>query len=238
MLNESTSFANELSAGLAGVTVPDYVKAEEEVISNKEKLAEKVRTLSVKSFKDYLEGKRLKGLLSSSYCYTFNSKKAEHKEIAELGGELGKKLHSFCLKQRAKKDARKLMRYVLCGSYYTTEDIIKIIKVLSDNALILRHPVEGLMVIGLHLAVGDNVFGMGRDGRQHRLYVKTCLLQAFRLPKRFLPAIAEMNLDVPDLDPELYDITEVAPDAKYCVKISLSFDDREYILRNFTEVRR
>lgn len=226
------SIANELSAGLSGVSAENYVDAHEAMLKQRASLWDSVRKAKVTSLAEYVEAMKLKGTICSLTCYTFNNKKPEDDEIWKMEAVLGKKLYSFCLRQRARPNLRKLLRYVLWSHYFFAEDLSKIVSTLNAHSLLRRCADGSYAVIGLHLATGDNVFGIARNGREYRRYVRTCQLQAYHLPPRFSDAIAQLNLEPPLLDDEIYTMTSIA-DRKYCARISFSREDRTTIRREF-----
>jgi len=146
-----------------------------------------------------------------------------------------KKLYRFAKNYgNASPELRPLVKY-LCWSRYYFGDEQKIADKLLKNSLLWKDSKGNYLVTGLHLAVGDNTFGISRrTGREYRLYVKSCAIQAFYVSSHWQEKITKMEtsgkITVPLLDETLYSVESIG-NWKGAAKISISSRDEEYILR-------
>jgi hypothetical protein len=226
------NFVNELSAGMAHLPVEDYQKQSDNFLSKLDKIEEFVNKAIVKTVEQFKEVMEWKGMLSSLYCYTFNNKKAEHDRVSKLEDVLGKKLYQFAFSFRKVSPAiRPLAKYLLWNKHFRSENTEQLLKDAND-AGILRKQGNSYLIIGMHLATGDNVFTISRrTGQQYRNYVKSCAIQAFYISfqekrKRILD-----TMDIPEL--EDYYSTVGIGDHKYSAKISFNRKDRKVITEKY-----
>ncbi len=235
-MSETTesNFANDLSAGMSNVPVNTYVDTHEDILHNLTKVKEVAEKIKVRNMEEFNKAREIKGMLSSLFCYTANNKKTEFDEVAALEGKVGKKMAKFASKYgRVKGDLACLLRYVIHmgGWSYRAHDRDKIVKTLLANNLLYKSG-DHYFVTGLHLAVGDNTFGVSPGtGREYRLYCKTCVIQAFYVNSMWNGTLKEMNVQAPEL-PAFYEKTDVA-DGKYCARVYLSRKDKDVIARDY-----
>ena len=105
-VQEICAFINDLQARFLGVDTDTYVQTEESLLRELYSLQEAVRKLKVNTLEDYLEGMKLKSLLSSLFCYCFNNGKEEYQKVGAIEAELGKKLLKFARNYGRIKDKR------------------------------------------------------------------------------------------------------------------------------------
>jgi len=236
MESSAEDFINGLSAHMSRLEVDEYISGHETLISGVERIEKAVREFGVPSSEeDFLRGRRLKSMLSSLSCYVFNNKKGDEliDRVANLECELGGKLATFArrLCRKVPKDIKPLVRYVLWSRYYTREDRESIAVALTGAGVLYRKE-KAYLVTGLHLAVGDNMFGIDRNGREYRKYVMTCLPQAFYVSGHWQEIFENLSVEAPELDEDLYCPTGIG-DRKYCAKISFSWKDKNFIRGNY-----
>jgi hypothetical protein len=61
-------FANEISAGMLGLTEQKYIETHEDILQNIEKVKELVENFKVENIDDYKKGLKIKGKVSSALC--------------------------------------------------------------------------------------------------------------------------------------------------------------------------
>ena len=228
-------FANTLSARMLGTDVKTYIEthdslSKETALARIEKMIEQVK---VKTLADYKEAMKLKSVLSSLFCFTFNNNRPEWKRVAELESRLGKKLLKFARSYKRIKDKRlrAIAKYMItCWSYYFSNEDVDAIVDAVVQAEILYQKDGQYLITGLHYAVGDNTFTVGRNGKQYRDYIETCALQAFYVNWRWQKILEARKVDAPPL-PDFYEPTCVAPNQKYCARVYLSEDQYRLIPR-------
>ena len=221
------NFVTELSAHMAGVSTEEYASIHEELLSRLQDMKHVVNKITIGSIGEYKKALEFKGLLSSLTCYLFNLGR-DCEEARKVEGTLGGKLHKFSLSQRARGDMNSLCKYLLWSKYFGGENIDKIINALIRNGFLLIDQNDNYYIRGLQLAVGDNIFKIGGDGRWHRRYVDVCSLQAFPLPSRWNYIFKEKNVPAVTLDKEVYEVTCVGG-GRHCAKISFSRKDRRVV---------
>jgi len=164
-------------------------------------------------------------------------------EVSTLENDLGQKIAKFARSYgRVRGELAHVVKYVChqAGWRYRGDDTKKIARTLLKNNLLFREVdvnySKAYYVTGLHLAVGDNVFGFSRyTGRQWRLYVKVCVIQAFSCNglwrKEFKRLEEEGIITVPPL-PDFYYKTEVG-DYKHAARVYLSQKEKNTIWNNY-----
>ena len=232
-VQEICAFINDLQARFLGVDTDTYVQTEESLLRELYSLQEAVRKLKVNTLEDYLEGMKLKSLLSSLFCYCFNNGKEEYQKVGAIEAELGKKLLKFARNYGRIKDKRlrAIAKYMItCSGYYWVhEDVDTIIEAVKKAGILWKK--EGMYLItGLHYAVGDNSFTIGKDGREYRDYVETCAIQAFYVNSRWQKILSERGVEAPPL-PDFYEPTDVQPNMRYCARVYLSSQQFDLIPR-------
>jgi len=232
---------NELSAHMTGLSVEEYDALQNKMLNKLDVIEHTVKKAKVVNLDDYKKYLGLKQHLSSLYCYTFNTRNEVFDRVSAIEGEMGAKLYSFAKNYgKASPAIRPVIKYALSNSYYSRENVEKMVRELQNAGHLWKIDEDGNnvshYVTGLHLAVGDNVFNINRrTGRQYRQYVKTCALQAFRLPYRWsttIRALEKEGMEVPELNENLLCITGLA-NMKGCAKISLSQAYRAHIINNY-----
>ncbi len=198
-----------------------------------------VNKAKVNTIEDYRELMKLKSLLSSLYCYTFNNQYPEFDRVAELEAKLGKKLYKLARGYNRVKDkeTRAVAKYfITCWQhYYSYEDPGKMADRLLESGNLFIDKRGNYLVTGLHYAVGDNVFGVSWDSdREYRLYVKTCAVQAFYIKSRIQKYLKANNVNAPPLDEELYEKTSTGTDSKYSARVYLTRVEHMIIRKNYT----
>lgn len=228
-------FINSLSASITNMPLEGYINNHELAYRSFDKLQSLVEKIRVTTVEEYHKAMEVKSLLSSLSCYVFNNNKEDWEKYFDLEGDLGKKLYRFTKNYgKASPELRPLVKY-LCWSRYYFGDEQKIADKLLKNSLLWKDSKGNYLVTGLHLAVGDNTFGISRrTGREYRLYVKSCAIQAFYVSSHWQEKITKMEtsgkITVPLLDETLYSVESIG-NWKGAAKISISSRDEEYILR-------
>ncbi|HNQ63123.1 MAG TPA: hypothetical protein PKO34_01000 [Smithellaceae bacterium] len=233
-------FVLGLSATLAGMSTDEYCATNDNLLNNLEKIETAVKGAKVCKLDDFKEWFVAKKMLSSLFCYTANTNHADFERVSAAESVLGGKLDKFAKNYgKASPEIRPVIKYVLKRSrwYYTFEDSVKIVSTLLDNGHLWQSK-GWFFCTGLHLAVGDNVFGISNStGRQYRRYVGVCVPQAFYVEGRWPETIralveAGMISKIPLLDETLWEKTSI-DDRKGCAKISLSRKERNFIRNNY-----
>jgi hypothetical protein len=238
--NIADSFTIELSAHMAGLSVEEYEKSQKNIFDKLDIIEQAVTKAKVVNLDDYKKYLGLKQHLSSLFCYLFNARNEAYEKVAAVEDQMGAKLHSFVKNYgKASPAMRPVIKYALSRTYYLRENVEKMARDLQKAGHLWKINEDGetsYYVTGLHLAVGDNTFNVSRsNGRQYRRYVKTCALQAFRLPYRWsatISALEKGDMEVPELDENLWHITGIA-NMKGCARVSLSQMDRANIVKNY-----
>ncbi|HDL14853.1 MAG TPA: hypothetical protein ENH28_01635 [Euryarchaeota archaeon] len=237
-IREVTSFANMMSAKMAGTKVEDYRSNHDKALRVLDEIEKAVNKAKVNTIDDYRELMKLKSLLSSLYCYTFNNQYPEFDRVAELEAKLGKKLYKLArgYKRIKDKETRAVAKYfITCWQhYYIDEDLDKMSDRLLESGNLFLDKRGNYLVTGLHYAVGDNVFGVSWDSnREYRLYVKTCAIQAFYIKSRIQKYLKANNVNAPSLDEELYKKTHTETDSKYSARVYLTRVEHRIIRSKF-----
>ena len=148
--------------------------------------------------------------------------------MAALEGALGTRLTRFARRYAPiSPEAKSLVRYLLWGRRFRDLDLGRVIERLLAERAILRH--EGRVYVrGLHLAVGDNVFGRRADGSQYRLSVRVCVPQVYPVQQPIPP---ELTARIPEeCLPDFVQRTPIG-DGKGCARVSFSRRDRAVLAR-------
>ena len=235
---EVTSFVNMMSAKMVGMKVEDYHSNHDKALRVLDKIEKAVNKAKVNTIEDYKELMKLKSLLSSLYCYTFNNQYPEFDRVAKLEVKLGMKLYKLArgYKRIKDKETRVVAKYfITCWRpYYIDEDLGKMTSRLLESGNLFIDKRGTYFITGLHYAVGDNVFGVSRrNGREYRLYVKTCAIQAFYIKSRIQKYLKANNVNAPSLDEELYKKTHTETDSKYSARVYLTRVEHRIIRSKF-----
>jgi len=233
------SFVNRMGAHMTGMDKEEYVKFHEGAITNLEELKDMVARTKVKNIDDYQMAMKLKSALSSLFCYTFNNEKEEFDQVADLEQELGIKLAKFARGfARIKGETAHIVKYICNqpGWKYSRDDTTKIIKELLANNCLFKNKHGSFYATGLHLAVGDNVFGVSSSGKEYRRYVKTCAIQAFSCNSHWQSVLETYDKSgtfprIPDL-PDYYYETGVG-DHKHSARIYCGWKEKQTILSKY-----
>lgn len=230
---QANDFINELSAKMGGFSNKgEYEKSNEYLLENLPKLEKLSKKVKVKTLENFNEVMKLKSLLSGLFCYAFNNDNKIWEEVSRIEGVVGKKLFKFAngYKKIKDKKLKAISKYVITGwrRYYNGEDTQKIIEELINNNILYKHD-KHYFIVGLHYAVGDNVFGIDRNGNQYRQYVKSCGLQAFWVNDRWYGILQHAKVDdkISEL-PDHYNKVSVA-DHKYSAKVYLTKEEKNII---------
>jgi len=211
------NFGNELCAAMAKMGTGDYVAAHNNLAAKIDYLEHQANETTIDTMADYVKAYKLKGVVSSLYCYLVNNK-TDSDRASYIEGVLGNKLYKFVKHyHKLTPDQRLFARYACWRTRFTSDNFVKVGTMLYKGGLLRVNDKGRYFVVGLHYAVGDNVFGVNRrTGQEHRLTVKTVNFQAFPISfqdsrKTFLD-----TLPVKTLEP-LYDET-CFDNYKGCVK--------------------
>jgi len=232
----SIEFINDFTAKMNNTTTEQYKNNLNQFLEKIDVLENAVNIAVIKNFEDYKKCSELKAILSSLFCFSFNNKLPEFEKIAKIESSLGKKLLDFVKKNTVKNsEIKTVVRYLLWGKYYSQQSFSKIYEVLKKHNL-LRRQGDNLCVIGLHYKVGDNLFTVDYNGREHRQYVSWAGFQAFYNKsgqfKQFIIDTDKWN-EIPELE-DIYEITGLH-DGKYAVRpIGLNKKERNLIQEKYT----
>lgn len=203
----------------------------DELFATLPELEARLRRFSCASEEAYRRGYAVKGLLSRLVCYTFNLRHPAFERVAALEGTLGAKLTRFARRYstRISPEARSLVRYLLWSRRFQDLDLGRVIERLLAERAILRH--EGrIYVRGLHLAVGDNTFGVRADGSQYRLTQRVCVPQVYPVQQAIPRELAARIPEEPV--PDFVTRTPIG-DGKGCARVSFGQRDRAVLARYF-----
>jgi hypothetical protein len=187
MAQSTDSFVNELNAAMAGVSPANYLERMLWSLENLGSFAQMIRSGEVNSWEAFDHFHAVKSVLCSLSCYTFNNKLPQNDEVWKLEAECAKLLGVWTRKQLAKPAENRMIRYLLWNRYYVGDTTVRqrIMDHLIAQGYILKKGTD-YVVKGLYTKVGDNVFTVGRDGRESRQYVHVCLPQYYTLhPKNY-----------------------------------------------------
>ena len=241
-------FANTFHAWMYGIELDDYMHKSEDMLSRLDVFDRVVKEIKVENIDNYKKALEVKGILSALFCYAFNNRK-DHRRVGEIEEKLGEKLYRFARNYRkASKEIRPLIKYMLWNKYFLREDVEALAKAVLEAGHLFKieKKMDGkicrdYLVTGLHLAVGDNTFTVGKYGREYRNYVKTCAIQAIYVTDRWQKLLDRMEsrgtITVPLLDETIYDRVLVG-NGKGMVKISMYWRDIEAVDKFFSSNRR
>lgn len=203
----------------------------DEILAALPELDARVRRFACASEEDFRRGYAAKGLLTRLACYTFNLGHPAFQQVAALEGALGGHLTRFARRYstRISPEARSLVRYLLWTRRFRDLDLGLVIERLVAEQAILRHA-DQIYVRGLHLAVGDNVFGIRADGSQYRLTARACVPQVYPVQQSIPPELAARIPEEPV--PDFVARTPIG-DGKGCARVSLGQRDRAVLARYF-----
>ena len=228
-MNEK-NFGNSLSAFLEGEEEGDYVKTRDGALKQLDEVEGAVKRTKVEDINSYNEAMKLKGALSSLFCYTANSNKPEVDRVGDIECALGAKLFKFANKHKKINDktVKALAKYAITNwqHYYTREDVTKIVERLK-NADVLYQSEGSYLITGLHYSVGDNVFGVSSNGSEYRLMQRSCALQAFYVNDHWTRLLSELKPDAPEL-PNFYNKVGTG-DGKYLAKVYLTREEHQTV---------
>ena len=226
-----------LCARLAGTTPDDYVQRNEEILTCLEKFE---FPNSIKTEESYRQAQAIKSLLSGLFCYAANTNNPEFERVADAENRWGRMMAQYnrrCLIKDPK--TRSLARYLLWNSYFLTVNLRVALEEAKRQGILRRgrddqgQPQNTLLVVGLEMKVGDNVFTVDRRGREHRQYVKTIGRQAFSVSQKYREVVDETFMDsIPVVD-ETYRHTSIGDHKHGARPISLRYSERDSILQRF-----
>ena len=233
MITEEENINNTLSAGLSKIPISDYIKQQEATLALLGDIEQKVENIKINSMETYQKGYKIKQILSSLFCYTFNNDKMEDwNKVADIEGKMGNKLFKYARNYKKITPAqRKLGKYLLWNSHFIRENTNEIVDALIA-ADMLRKQGCNYFIIGIHLSTGDNTFGIDTNGKEYRHYIPVCCFMAIGITYEY-DNLKEI-FDTKEI-PELEDYYEkyYQGNCKHGVKISFSRKDREYIRQNY-----
>jgi hypothetical protein len=160
----------------------------------------------------------------------------EFDKIAKIESNLGQKMFKFIKRNTIKNsEAKTVARYVLWGKYYSSQKIEEIYEILKKHN-ILRKKDDRLCIVGLHYKVGDNIFTVDYNGRNHRTYIQWAGFQAIFNKNRQLEQFITYNNkweEIPELE-NFYETIGIH-DGKYAIRpFGLSEKERSFILKKYT----
>ena len=228
------NFGNSLSAQMAGESEEEYTQIREDALKELDEVEGAVKRTKVEDINSYNEAMKLKGVLSSLFCYTANSNKPEVDRVGDIECTLGTKLFKFANKHGkiTDKAIKALAKYLITNlrHYYTLEDVDKIVECLR-NAGVLYQSEGSYLITGLHYSVGDNVFGVSSNGSEYRLMQRSCALQAFYVNDHWMRLLSELKPDAPEL-PDFYNKVGTG-DGKYLAKVYLTREEHGIVKREY-----
>jgi len=230
---EVDNFIDNLSAKMAGQTTDDYIKTREKALTCIDKIEEVVTKIKIKTFEDYNKGMKIKGVISSLYCYAFNHNNNIWKKVGVVEDIIGKKIFNFAKRHKIKDSKVKTVcRYILWKRYYYKQNLEKIYQFLLKND-VLRQNGCSFYIIGLHGKVGNNVFTVDDRGREHRTYVESCAFQAMYInSSTFIEYLNNRKEEIPRLEDRYSGV--IVQDGKHCIRpIRLKYKEKQFIREEF-----
>ncbi len=220
-------------AGLSGWnSTEEYHAQHQEAIRALPMLKVAANALKVETIDDYRSGKELFGILNSLICYVWNHKMKDiESNVAEVYNIAWKKLYVFCKSYNALRgDYLKIAKY-MCWSrhyYHSKETATKLAFMLQGH--IYKTERGTYVVVGMHLATGDNTFSVSWNGKMYRNYIKELGLQAIGVNSYWQEYFAKLEEDGMEFAtlPSDYEVVGVG-NYKHGVKISFSRSDRVFI---------
>jgi len=148
--------------------------------------------------------------------------------VAALEGALGTRLTRFARRYAPiSPEAKSLVRYLLWGRRFRDLDLGRVLERLVAERAIFRHAGR-IYVRGVHLAVGDNVFGVRADGSEYRRTVRVCVPQVYPVQHPIPP---ELEARIPEAPvPDFVQRTPIG-DGKGCARVSFGRRDRSVLAR-------
>ncbi len=138
----------------------------------------------ISSEDDYDIAAKVKGLLSSAYCFAFNARHEMFDRISACENRWGQAMYKYNRRFVMRSgDAKSVANYLLCKSRWVG---IPLDRALNAAKLlgILRRNGNGVCIWGLEKRVGDNLFN-SRTGQ--RRYYQSIGRQAFYVPSEYVP---------------------------------------------------
>lgn len=227
-----------LSAKPGVVTRDEYRKRQQGLL---EKIDLLTQPISIVDEASYAKARRIKSLLGSLFCYCLNTENPLSQKVGEAEDGWGRALSKYNDRLLIKDhETRCIARYLCWGRYYWHIDIKKVLDEAKDRNILRQGMNEGtglgngrLLVVGLKMQVGDNVFTVDYLGRHHRQYCHTIGRQAFHLNQSYEKSVDDAWLsDIPVIGDD-YELTWVH-DGKYAARpIRLRKTEKSTILKMF-----
>jgi len=168
------SFTNRLSANMVGLSVPEYVHTCEDLILFLDKIKNRVEEATVDEMKSYKRALEIKSILSSLCCYCFNNNK-DWETVNKIENIIGDKLIKFAKTyKKITPNQRKLGKYILWRYSFVHENQKKIARDLLNADMLRKDENGNYYVIGILLSVGDNTFGISKNGKEYRKFIPVC----------------------------------------------------------------
>jgi len=201
MAQSADTFINDLCSAMAGVSTEEYTQRQHWMLENLEKFADIIRNGKINTIEAFNKFLFTNSALCSLSCYTFNNKHPQNDEVWKLEGECARLLSKWLHKQLAKPTENRMIRYLLWNRYYVGDTTVRqrIMDHLVEKGYILKRKDE-YIVKGIYTKVGDNVFTVGRNGRESRQYVHVCLPQYYTLNPKDYDYLA--TKEVPEFEDE------------------------------------
>lgn len=178
MADDLKDFTTRMAAGLSGLSPEEYVRLMEECVKDLGRFTPPKR---LETEDDYRNAHKVKGLLCSLSCYTFNNKHPRNDEVWDLEAAWGALMARYNRRLLIKNpEAKTIARYLLWNRRYRDIAVEHFYKLLRNHGFLCRSVDGGCYVIGLVMKVGDNVFTVDDRGRHYRQYRHTVGRQAFR----------------------------------------------------------
>lgn len=199
--------AFDLTLGVAQTSANEY-------LADKQFLLDYLETLEhppeLKTEEDYRRARAVKKAVSSLECFAFNSKHPARDRIALIEDRWGHALYRYNQKRLIKDPTTKaLARYLLWNRHFIAIDPKRVMNEARKRNILRRTENNQVMVIGLQMKVGDNVFRVDRSGRHHRTYCTTIGHQAFAVGRHYAQAVDAGWIEGLDLIDPQCNLTDV-----------------------------
>lgn len=247
--NPANDFINNLSASMAAMPIDEYVSKHGELLKNLDNLNAFVDKfvkipVTAENFEKYY---KVKSMLGSLYCFAFNNNDKQWERVGDIESKLWKQMYKFAFtlaRNITDSKTKSLVRYVLWRQqtrrYYTSEKTAKLAAELVAKEVVFRYHETNdneqrtgftrYVIVGLHLAVGDNTFTVGQTG-QYRNYCKVCVPQAFYIYDGLAEAFKNFDSEIKDL-PSYYKLQGLG-DYKGGSKVTFTRADKHYVNYEF-----
>lgn len=197
----NNTLAAQIAAAVASADRDAYHRL---ILSN---LAALERPQKIANEAEYAIARAVKTALCSVSCTTSNTSHPDDARVWAIESAWGKVLHAFNARALIQdSDTRLLANYLLWNRRLMSVSDRSLMELAAERG-ILRQREGKVYVVGLYKKVGNNVFTVDSNGREHRQFMNSIGRQAFSIRwDCYQDAAKDLHPQIPPL-PEDYEIT-------------------------------